>query len=116
MRTAELHVRESSIWATALVGRFGSYPDPYAAVARMRGPEVPRSKIYSLVRRPNAIKTIASHIREALASAYAAECARQKKALEHEIAIARAVGAHSAVVRAAADLGGIALQETETQP
>ena len=115
MSTAELHIAEASVWATALVSKHGpAKSDPYLRVAQkasqIAGEPVPRSKIYSLVRRPKALKSIASHIREALASAYAAECARQQRLLDHEIAIATAAGASSALISAAVGLVGTGLE------
>lgn len=121
MSTAELHIAEASIWATALVSKQGpAKTDPYSRVAaklsQIAGEPVPRSKIYSLVRRSGSLKSIASHIREALASAYAAECARQQRLLEHEISIAKAAGASSALISAASGLVGMDhLSSTEDQ-
>jgi hypothetical protein len=109
-RTAELHVSEAAVFATALVARSrrAERRDPYEAVAsNLEG--CSRGRIWTLVHRPRTLKSIASHIREGLASAYARECERQRKLLEHEIAIAKIAGASRSVLRAAADMGGVVL-------
>ena len=96
MRTAELHVHEAAVFAAHLVGveKKAGRACPYDAVAR-RIEACSRSKIWSLVHRPRSLKAIASHIREGLADAYARECERQRKLLEHEIRVAKAIGAVS---------------------
>ncbi len=118
MSTAELHIAEASVWAAALVSKVGpAKADPYLRVAQkasqIAGEPVPRSKIYSLVRRPKALKSIASHIREALAAAYADECARQQRLFEHEIAMAKAGSASPALIRAAAGVAGLPPAEAQ---
>ena len=100
--TAELHVAEAAVFATALVSdaeRRGCL-DPYQAVAGSFA-GCPRSKIYSLHRRPKTLKGIASHIREELAKRYAALCEKQRKAYEHERDIATKIGASRVAIRAA---------------
>lgn len=116
MLTAEAYIDRASVWSKALV-KLSGLPvkaDPYSAVAelvrRVTGAKVPASKIYALVRRPSSLKEIAGHIHDALAATYAAECARQQRKLEYEIAIAKAAGASPAVVSAAARLGGVSLE------
>ena len=108
MRTAELHIAEASVFATALVGaaKKRERRDPYAVVADVAG-DCARSKIWSLVHRPRSLKSIASHIREGLANAYARECERQKRLLAHEITIAKAIGVHHALVDEAEALVGV---------
>ena len=107
MNTAELHIHESAVFAAALVGaeKKSGRACPYAAVAR-RLEDCSRSKIWSLVHRPRSLKSIASHIREGLASAYAKECDRQRRLLEHEIAIAKAIGVVSPLLDEASALVG----------
>jgi len=117
MNTAELHIAQASVWATALVGslkRSGYRRNPYLRVAEMVGPDVPPSRIRSLVVRPRSLKTIASHVREGLAALYANECERQKRLLDHERAIATAAGIDTALIRAAARLAGDDRPESET--
>lgn len=109
MNTAELHIAQASVWATSLVcslRRDGYRRDPYSRVAEMVGPDVPPSRIRSLVVRPRSLKTIASHVREGLAALYAKECERQKRLLEHERSVATAAGIDTALTRAAARLAG----------
>jgi hypothetical protein len=114
-RTAELHIAESALFAAALVGAAKKRDrlDPYDAVASASGAS--RSRIWSLVHRPRSLKSIASHIREGLANAYARECERQRKLLEHEIAIATAAGASPSLVSAASRLGGLDASEEAAQ-
>lgn len=108
MRTAELHIAEASVWATALVSRAkkSERSDPYAHVAGLID-DCQRSKIYSLVARPRSLKSIASHIRESLARLYDDECSRQQRLLDHERAIAKAAGIDTPLTRAAARLAGV---------
>lgn len=108
MRAAEAYVAEASSWAKFLVALAGPVKrDPYKAVADRLGPDVPRSKIYSLARRPSSLKEIGAHVHAALRAAYAAECERQRKLLEHETYVASAAGINPAALRAAARLGGL---------
>lgn len=108
MRTAELHIAETAVFAAALVSaeKRRGRACPYDAVARgVDG--CSRSKIWSLVHRPRSLKSIASHIRAGLADAYARECERQRKLLAHEAAIAKAIGAPHALVDQAETLVGV---------
>lgn len=115
MRAAEAYVAEASGWAKFLVALAGPVKrDPYKAVADRLGPDVPRSKIYSLARRPASLKEVGAHIHAALAAAYAAECERQRKLLEHESHVARAAGVSPAALRSAARLGRLGSPETPT--
>lgn len=116
MNTAELHIHEAGIYAAGLCSdakRIGRN-DAYQAVANLIG-GCSRSKIYSLVHRPRSLKSIASHIREGLALRYAEMRERQQKAFDHEIRIAKAIGASSAALRAAADLAGRDFPEAEAE-
>lgn len=118
MLTAEAYIDRASGWSKALVKATGLSvkQDPYSAVAemvrRVTGARVPVSKIYSLVRKPGSLKEVAAHVHDALAATYAAECERQRKLLEHEMAIAKAAGTRPAFVRAAASVAG----EATVQP
>lgn len=115
MRAAEAYVAEASAWAKFLVVLAGPVKrDPYKAVADRLGPDVPRSKIYSLARRPSSLKEIGAHIHAALRAAYAAECERQRKLLEHETTIAAAAGVNPAALRAAARMGGLDSSHPQT--
>ena len=107
MRAAELHIHESAVFAAALVGaaKKDGRSCPYSAVANRVG-DCARSKIWSLVHRPRSLKSIASHIREGLAAAYAGECERQRKLLEHEIRVAKAIGVVSPALAEAERLVG----------
>lgn len=104
MLTAEAYLDRAAEWAGFLVRATGLpvKADPYSAVARTvkqrTGASVPASKIYSLCRRRSSLKEIGAHIHDALRAAYTAECERQRKLLEHEIAIAKATGTSQVLV------------------
>lgn len=104
MLTADAYIERASIWSKALVKATGVpvKADPYSAASRLvkraTGAQVPASIIRSLARRAGSLKEVGGHVHDALALAYAKECQRQKRLLEHEIAIATAAGAVSSVV------------------
>lgn len=110
--TADAYVGRASAWSKALVKSTGRpvKADPYSAVAdmvrRATGANVPASKICTLARKPRSLKSICGSIHDALARTYAAECARQRKLLAHEQAIAEAIGIDTPLTRAAARLAG----------
>jgi len=107
--TPAAFVEEAAGWAGFLlkteVARHGDTDQAMRRAAKKAG--VPHSRFWSLVRRPQTLKDIGASIYFSLHHAYQAECERQQRLLQHELDIARAkAGPRSALVRAAARLGG----------
>lgn len=120
-RDAPSPVAEAARWARALYQRekarlrFACDDADDAAISHVaRRAQAPRSKIHSLVRRPQILKDISAGIYLRLAALYHAECQRQIEALTHEIAITAALaGADHPDVRAAEALVGPPARATE---
>ena len=95
---------QKMVWAEA--GRSGDLARAMEAGARRAG--VTRSLIWSLHYRPPKDVWATAYFK--LRGAYAAECARQAKLLDHEIALTAALtGPDSALLRAGAAVAGKAL-------
>lgn len=112
-------VGEAAEWASFLVecAQKNSGMDQDSAIsAAARKADIPRSRLYSLVRRPQSLKDIGASIYTRLYRAYVAERSRQAEALQHELELLRAAGRdRSPVARAAARVAGMALAEPEVK-
>lgn len=79
----------------------GSGDTPEAIKRLARKVRVPPSRLYSLIRRPQTLKSLCVSTYMALEKAYRAEVERQYRALEHEAALSEALlGADDPAVRA----------------